>query len=163
STNRDERVSPGTVLSTKRGPLTIRSSSPHQHGWIVRFAEINTREQAEEARGVVLSAPPLDLPDELWVHELVGSQVFDTSGGVLDLRVHDLRLAATDVHRTVDDSPFGGGAGMVLAPEPVFAAVEQIDPPRPLLLLTPAGRTFTQSVARELLASGGFSLLCGRY
>jgi tRNA (guanine37-N1)-methyltransferase len=51
----------------------------------------------------------------------------------------------------------------VLAPEPVFAAVEQVGPPRPLLLLTPGGRTFTQPVARELLATGGFSLLCGRY
>jgi tRNA (guanine37-N1)-methyltransferase len=83
--------------------------------------------------------------------------------GVLDLRVHDLRMAATDVHRTVDDAPFGGGAGMVLAPEPVFAAIEQVDPPRPLYLLAPGGRTLTQSLARELAEGGGFSLLCGRY
>ncbi|MGH9297067.1 MAG: tRNA (guanosine(37)-N1)-methyltransferase TrmD, partial [Acidimicrobiales bacterium] len=54
--------------------------------------------------------------------------------GLIDIGVHDLRLAATDPHRSVDDSPFGGGAGMVFAPVPVFAAVELADPPRPLLL-----------------------------
>jgi tRNA (guanine37-N1)-methyltransferase len=84
--------------------------------------------------------------------------------GVLDIRVHDLRAAATDVHRSVDDSPFGGGAGMVLLPEPLFLAVEAVEPPRPLYLLGPGGRRFDQSVAREIAASpGGFSLLCGRY
>lgn len=88
--------------------------------------------------------------------------------GVLDVRVHDLRSATTDVHRTVDDSPFGGGAGMVLMPEPLFAVVEAVEPPRPLLYLGPAGRTFDQRYAHELAdlaasASGGFSLLCGRY
>lgn len=85
------------------------------------------------------------------------------AAGHLDVRAHDLRMAATDVHRTVDDSPFGGGAGMVMMPEPVFAAVEQVDPPRPLVLLGPSGRTFDQSVAVELAALDGFSLLCGRY
>jgi tRNA (guanine37-N1)-methyltransferase len=84
-------------------------------------------------------------------------------GGLLDVRVHDLRQATSDPHRSVDDSPFGGGAGMVLMPEPLFAAVEQTDPPRPLLLLGPGGRTFDQAWARELVAHGGFSLLCGRY
>jgi tRNA (guanine37-N1)-methyltransferase len=82
---------------------------------------------------------------------------------LLDLRVHDLRSGATDPHRSVDDAPFGGGAGMVLAPEPVFAAVEATDAPRPLLLMGPAGRRFDQALAEELAASGGFSLLCGRY
>jgi tRNA (guanine37-N1)-methyltransferase len=83
--------------------------------------------------------------------------------GLLDVRVHDLRSAATDPHRSVDDAPFGGGAGMVLMPEPLFGAVETVDPPRPLLLLGPGGRRFDQSVARELVEGGGFSLLCGRY
>jgi tRNA (guanine37-N1)-methyltransferase len=82
---------------------------------------------------------------------------------LLDLRVHDLRSCATDPHRSVDDAPFGGGAGMVLAPEPVFAVVEKVEPLRPLLLLTPGGRRFDQRVARELAATEGFSLLCGRY
>lgn len=83
--------------------------------------------------------------------------------GLLDVRVHDLREHTTDVHRTVDDAPFGGGAGMVLRPEPIFASVEAATPPRPLLLLGPGGRRFDQRRARELADSGGFSLLCGRY
>jgi len=83
--------------------------------------------------------------------------------GVLDIRVHDLRSAATDPHRSVDDAPFGGGAGMVLAPEPVFGAVEAARPLRPLWLLAPGGRRFDHEMARELAAGAGFSLLCGRY
>ena len=83
---------------------------------------------------------------------------------LVDVRVHDIRAATTDVHRTVDDTPFGGGAGMVLMAEPIFAAVEAADPPRPLYYLSPSGRRFDQTVARELVArDGGFSLLCGRY
>jgi tRNA (guanine37-N1)-methyltransferase len=83
--------------------------------------------------------------------------------GLLDLRVHDPRDSTTDAHRSVDDTPFGGGAGMVMRPEPVFASVEAADPPRPLLLLGPGGRRFDQAVAAELAAGAGFSLLCGRY
>jgi tRNA (guanine37-N1)-methyltransferase len=83
--------------------------------------------------------------------------------GSLDVRVHDLRQATSDPHRSVDDAPFGGGAGMVLMPEPVFAAVERIEPPRPLLYLSPAGRRFDQQAAADLAAAGEFSLLCGRY
>lgn len=83
--------------------------------------------------------------------------------GLLDLRVHDLRSGTTDPHRSVDDAPFGGGAGMVIRPEPVFAVVEREDPPRPLLLLGPGGRRFEQAWAHELAGCGGFSLLCGRY
>jgi len=95
---------------------------------------------------------------------------FDTSllgkarvAGRLDLRVHDLREHTTDRHRSVDDTPYGGGAGMVLAPEPVFAAVGAADPPRPLLLLSAAGSRFDHDRAVELAAGDGFSLLCGRY
>jgi len=83
--------------------------------------------------------------------------------GLLDVRVHDLRSTATDPHRSVDDTPIGGGAGMVLMPEPVFGAVEAVAPPRPLLLLGPGGRRLDQAYARELAALDGFSLLCGRY
>ena len=83
--------------------------------------------------------------------------------GVVDVRVHDLRHYTTDRHRSVDDTPFGGGAGMVLAPDPVFRAVEGVRPPRPLFLLDPGGRRFDQALASELAASPGFSLLCGRY
>ena len=88
--------------------------------------------------------------------------------GILALRVHDLRAGAGDPRRSVDDAPFGGGAGMVLAPGPIFEVVERAEPPRPLYLLAPGGRRLDQSVVEELAAlrdgpSGGFSLLCGRY
>ncbi|MFZ9628913.1 MAG: tRNA (guanosine(37)-N1)-methyltransferase TrmD [Ilumatobacteraceae bacterium] len=83
--------------------------------------------------------------------------------GLLDLRLHDPRDHTGDVHRTVDDTPFGGGAGMVMKPEPLFASVEAAAPPRPLLVLGPGGRRFDQRMAGELAAGGGFSLICGRY
>ena len=99
------------------------------------------------------------------VEAYAGESILGRAGvaGHLDVRAHDLRLATEDVHRTIDDSPFGGGAGMVMMPAPVFAAVEAVDPPRPLILLGPGGRRFDQSVAAELAALNGFSLLCGRY
>jgi tRNA (guanine37-N1)-methyltransferase len=84
-------------------------------------------------------------------------------GELLDLRINDLRAHAGDRHRSVDDAPFGGGPGMVLMPEPVFAAVEAVAPPRPLFLLGPGGRRFDHAVASELAGLEGFSLLCGRY
>lgn len=83
--------------------------------------------------------------------------------GLLEVRTHDLRSGADDPHRSVDDTPFGGGAGMVLRVEPLARVIESVDPPRPLLLLGPGGRRFDQGVARELAAGDGFSLLCGRY
>jgi len=83
--------------------------------------------------------------------------------GLLDVRLHDPRDWTTDRHRAVDDTPFGGGAGMVMMPEPLFAAVEAVEPARPLFLLSAAGRPFDQAVAAELAGLGGFSLLCGRY
>jgi len=83
--------------------------------------------------------------------------------GVLDVKVHDLRDHTSDRHRSVDDTPFGGGPGMVLAAEPIFEAVDSVDPPRPLFLLGPGGRRFDQRLAAELASGDGFSLLCGRY
>ncbi len=89
--------------------------------------------------------------------------------GHLDLRTHDVRDAALGPHRSVDDAPFGGGAGMVIGPEPVFGAVEEVAGsadglPRPLVLLSPSGRRFDQQVAQEYAdLPTGFSLLCGRY
>ncbi|HEX5614810.1 MAG TPA: tRNA (guanosine(37)-N1)-methyltransferase TrmD [Acidimicrobiia bacterium] len=83
--------------------------------------------------------------------------------GLLDVRLHDPRAATTDRHHTVDDAPFGGGAGMVMMAEPLFAAVAAADPPRPLLLLSASGRRFDQQVATALAANGGCSLICGRY
>jgi tRNA (guanine37-N1)-methyltransferase len=85
-------------------------------------------------------------------------------GGVWSLHVHDLRDATDDPHRSVDDTPFGGGAGMVLRAEPILATVDHVaDLARPLIALTPSGRLFNHDVARELAALEGFSLLCGRY
>jgi tRNA (guanine37-N1)-methyltransferase len=83
--------------------------------------------------------------------------------GLLDVRVHDPRDFTTDRHRSVDDVPAGGGPGMVMTPEPLFAAVEAAAPPRPLFLLAPGGRPFDQPLAASLAAGGGFSLICGRY
>jgi tRNA (guanine37-N1)-methyltransferase len=83
--------------------------------------------------------------------------------GLLDVRLHDPRDDTADIHRSVDDEPFGGGAGMVMTPEPLFAAVERVDPARPLFLLSASGRRFDQACARELAAGDGFSLICGRY
>jgi tRNA (guanine37-N1)-methyltransferase len=82
---------------------------------------------------------------------------------LIDVRSHDLRNWTDDRHRTTDDTPFGGGAGMVMTPEPIFAAVEAVEPPRPLYLLSAAGRRFDQRVAEELAGGAGFSLICGRY
>ncbi len=85
------------------------------------------------------------------------------TAGKLDLRLHDPRDHTSDVHRTVDDAPFGGGAGMVMKVEPLLAAVEAATPPRPLFLLGPGGRRFDQALAHELAALDGFSMICGRY
>ncbi len=104
------------------------------------------------------------------IQDYAGSSILGRAQaeGLLDLRVRDLRQAATDPHRSVDDTPFGGGPGMVLAPEPVFGSVEAVEGseglPRPLILLSPSGRRFDQQAAEGLSRQpGGFSLLCGRY
>ena len=82
---------------------------------------------------------------------------------LVDVRSHDLREHTTDVHHSVDDAPFGGGAGMVLRAEPVFESFEKSGAPRPLLLLSPGGKPFDQAFANKLASLEGFSLLCGRY
>ncbi len=86
--------------------------------------------------------------------------------GLLDVRLHNIRDWATDKHRTVDDEPYGGGGGMIMKPEPIFAAVEDVlgrPPSAPVILLTPQGRRFTQEVARELAQYPRLALICGRY
>jgi len=101
-----------------------------------------------------------DMVSDVSAHSMIGRA---RTNGLIDLRTHDIRDEATDRHRTVDDTPFGGGAGMVLKAEPVFSSVERVDPPRPLYLLGPGGRRFDQALASQLAAHGGFSLICGRY
>ena len=92
--------------------------------------------------------------------------------GRLTVAVHNIRDYAVDKHHITDDVPYGGGGGMVMKPEPIFAAVEAVlsqeaaarEAPRPpVILLTPQGRLFTQTVARELAAHEWIVLLCGRY
>lgn len=95
--------------------------------------------------------------------------------GLIDVRVHNIRDYTTDKHHTTDDTPYGGGGGMVMKPEPVFEAVESVlgiaapqtqDKPAsniPIILLTPQGRVFNQSIAKELSAHPHIALLCGRY
>ncbi|NNN07991.1 MAG: tRNA (guanosine(37)-N1)-methyltransferase TrmD [Acidimicrobiaceae bacterium] len=84
--------------------------------------------------------------------------------GVWELFVHDFRDAASDVHRSVDDSPYGGGAGMVLTPEPIVRTIEETPGlRRPVIALTPSGEPFTHAVATRLSQLEGFTLLCGRY
>ena len=98
--------------------------------------------------------------EQFAAHSLLGKARRD---GVFELRVLDLRSVAVDPHRSVDDAPFGGGPGMVLAPEPVFETVERADVARPLILLSAAGRRLDQRTVETLAAGDGFSLLCGRY
>ncbi len=84
--------------------------------------------------------------------------------GVLDVRVHDIRDHATDKHRQVDDESYGGGPGMVMKPEPIFAAVEALGPdPKRVLLLSPAGRRLDQALVRELAVEPWLVLVAGRY
>ncbi|MDX6612022.1 MAG: tRNA (guanine37-N1)-methyltransferase [Blastocatellia bacterium] len=91
---------------------------------------------------------------------------------LVQLKAHDLRGWTTDKHRQVDDRPFGGGDGMVLKPEPIFAAVEDLTKTRAgdrysdgtrVLLLSPQGRVLTQELASELAGSGHLVMICGRY
>ncbi len=84
------------------------------------------------------------------------------SAGLWRLEVQDIRDAATDRHRTVDDTPFGGGAGMVMRPDVLDAAIG-CDDGRPLLYLTPRGQPLTQDRVRALASGPGVRLICGRY
>jgi len=86
--------------------------------------------------------------------------------GLMTVYRHDIRNYTTDKHRTVDDTPYGGGGGMVMMPGPVVAAVEDVrgsDTQTPVILLTPQGRVFTQKVAQELAQHSRLILICGRY
>lgn len=88
-------------------------------------------------------------------------------GGLVQIRIHNLRDFTKDRHRTVDDYPYGGGSGMVMKPEPIFEAVDFIKSdgmPRLVILLTPQGKVFNQKMARELSQEKrGLLFICGRY
>ena len=83
--------------------------------------------------------------------------------GLVEYRVVDLRDFTHDRHRTADDVPYGGGAGMVLKPEPFFEAVEALEPRGPIALLSPRGRVFTHADAVRLAVEPELTLLCGHY
>ncbi len=83
--------------------------------------------------------------------------------GRITLAVHDLRDYTHDRHRQVDDVPYGGGAGMVLKPEPIFEAVRARQGTGPVILLSPQGEVFSQTVANDLAAQDDLYLVCGRY
>lgn len=83
--------------------------------------------------------------------------------GLVDYRVTDLRDFTHDRHRTVDDVPYGGGAGMVMKPEPFFEAVDALDPAGPIVLLSPRGRIFTHDDAVRYSVQSDLTLLCGHY
>lgn len=85
------------------------------------------------------------------------------TAGAVQYRVIDLRDYTHDKHRTVDDYPYGGGAGMVMKPEPFFEAIDALAPSGPIVLLSPRGRRFTQDDARRYAAGSELTLLCGHY
>ena len=85
------------------------------------------------------------------------------SAGLVEYRVVDLRDHTHDKHKTVDDYPFGGGAGMVMKPDPFFEAVESIEPKGPILLMSARGKRFTHNDAVRLAVSDEITLLCGHY
>jgi tRNA (guanine37-N1)-methyltransferase len=88
------------------------------------------------------------------------------NAGLLEVRLHNIRSYAVDKHHTTDDTPYGGGGGMVMKPEPIFSAVETVlgdKPECPIILMTPQGRPFTQRVAQELAIVPRLALVCGRY
>ncbi len=104
--------------------------------------------------------------------------VFDESilqraraAGLIEIALHDIRDYTTDKHHVTDDYPYAGGGGMVMKPEPIFAAVESVlqlpisnlQSPTPIILLTPQGRVFNQAIARELAQYPRLALICGHY
>ncbi len=110
-------------------------------------------------RATVLTLFPEMFPGPLGL-SLAGRALAD---GVWGLEAIDIRSFATDRHRTVDDTPFGGGAGMVMRPDVVAAAIRGANGPGPLVYLTPRGRLLDQERVRELAAGDGVRLLCGRF
>jgi tRNA (guanine37-N1)-methyltransferase len=83
---------------------------------------------------------------------------------LISIHLHDIRAYTTDKHHVTDDAPYGGGGGMVMKAEPIFAAVESIgNQQTPIILLSPLGRTFNQEIAKELARHERLMLICGRY
>lgn len=115
--------------------------------------------------------PPLMRIDVLTLFPGMFSGPFDESivgraraAGVVEITLHNLRRWTTDRHRTVDDAPYGGGAGMVLKPEPLFAAIESLRSETGyVVLMTPQGEVFRQGIAADLAGRSHLILVCGHY
>jgi tRNA (guanine37-N1)-methyltransferase len=110
-------------------------------------------------RATILTLFPTMFPGPLG-ESLAGRAL---AAGVWSLDARDIRASATDRHRSVDDTPFGGGAGMVMRPDVVAAALAEADDGRATIYLTPRGRPLTQADARRFAAQPGLILVCGRY
>ncbi|HEU5343578.1 MAG TPA: tRNA (guanosine(37)-N1)-methyltransferase TrmD [Ktedonobacterales bacterium] len=83
--------------------------------------------------------------------------------GLVEINAWNPRDVTTDRHHIVDDYPYGGGAGMVMKPDPIFTAVERVYESGPIILMSPQGRVFTQAIARELAREPRVTLICGHY
>ena len=110
-------------------------------------------------RATVLTLFPQMFPGTL-AHSLAGTAL---SAGVWSLETRDIRDSADNKHRRVDDTPFGGGAGMVMRPDVVDAALAAVSDGRPVVYLTPRGKPFSQADAQRFASAEGVVLLCGRY
>lgn len=97
TTDRTERLDPGSVLHTDDGPLTVARSAPHQNRWRVSFEGIDTREAADRLRGTTLRAEPIDDPDEWFVHELIGARVILPDGTVVGICTSVVEIPAYDL------------------------------------------------------------------
>jgi 16S rRNA processing protein RimM len=97
TTDRVERLAPGSVLATDAGDLIVLAARRHHDRWIVSFAGRATREQADQVRGLSLRAAPLDDPDELWVHDIVGCEVVTAAGEAVGTCVAVVANPAADL------------------------------------------------------------------
>lgn len=126
-TDREDRLDPGSVLETDRGPLTVVEARPHQHRWRVRFAGVDRREDAEPLHGLVLRAEPVDDPDAWFVHELIGLPVVLVDGTAVGTCTSVVDNPAHDLVELEDGT---------LVPLPFVVSVDEvirIDPPEGLL------------------------------
>jgi len=127
TTDREERLAPGAVLHTDRGPLTVVEAHPHQHRWRVRFEGFASREDVQALHGLVLRAEPIDDPDVWFVHDLVGKQVVLADGTVVGTCT---AIVDNPAHDQVEVD------GRLLVPLPFVVDVTdviEIDPPAGLL------------------------------
>lgn len=122
TTNRVERVSAGSVLVAGDRPLTVVHSTPHQGRWIVAFEGVESREAAEDLRGYTLSAEPIDDPEALWVHDLVGSRLVDQDGADRG------EIVAVESNPASDLAVLNGGG---LVPLRFVTSMEPAGPGRP--------------------------------